>query len=65
MNMPLSSIGWHAHLLIQLVGIETASGKDAEIVTAEIARAHVISEFEKSHIAHDRLFERNFDKVIN
>jgi|GEM_PF-5504872 len=62
---PPSFMGWNVHLLTELVGIETASGTDAGIVTAEIARAHVISEFEKFHIAHDRLFERNFDKVIN
>ena len=65
MNMPPSGIGWHVHLLTELVGIETASGTDAGIVTAEITRTHVMSEFEKFRIAHERLIERNFDKVIN
>jgi len=34
MNMPPSFIGWHVHLLTELVGIETASGTDAGVFLA-------------------------------
>jgi hypothetical protein len=38
--------------------------QDAGKVTAEIARAHAESEFEKYRIVQDRLFESDFDKMI-
>ena len=40
--------------------ILTGSGK----VSAEIARAHAESEFEKYRIVQDRLFESDFDRVV-
>jgi hypothetical protein len=33
-------------------------------VTAEIARAHAESEFEKYRVVQDRLFESDFDRFI-
>jgi hypothetical protein len=33
-------------------------------VTAELAKAHAESEFEKYRIVQDRLFESDFDRVI-
>ena len=33
-------------------------------MTAEIARAHAESEFEKYRIGQDRLFESDFDRVV-
>jgi hypothetical protein len=38
--------------------------QDAGKVTAEIAKAHAESEFEKYRIVQDRLFESDFDRVI-
>jgi hypothetical protein len=38
--------------------------KDAGAITAEIARQHAESEFEKYRIVQDRLFESDFDKEI-
>jgi hypothetical protein len=38
--------------------------QDAGKITAEIARAHALSEFEKYRIVQDRLFESDFDKFI-
>jgi hypothetical protein len=38
--------------------------QDAGRVTAEIARAHAESEFEKYRIVQDRLFESDFDRVV-
>ncbi len=37
---------------------------DADKVTAEIAKAHAESEFEKYRIVQDRLFESDFDRMI-
>jgi len=37
---------------------------DAGEVTAEIAKAHAESEFEKYRIMQDRLFESDFDRVV-
>jgi hypothetical protein len=38
--------------------------QDAGRVTAEIARAHAESEFEKYRIVQDQLFESDFDRVL-
>jgi hypothetical protein len=38
--------------------------QDAGKVTAEIAKAHAESEFEKYRILQDRLFESDFDRII-
>ena len=38
--------------------------QDAGKVTAEIAKAHAESEFEKYRIVQDRLFESDFDRMI-
>lgn len=38
--------------------------QDAGKVTAEIAKAHAESEFEKFRIVQDRLFESDFDRAI-
>ncbi len=33
-------------------------------MSAEIAEAHALSEFEKYRIVQDRLFESNFDRIL-
>jgi hypothetical protein len=38
--------------------------QDAGKITAEIARAHAESEFEKYRIVQDRRFESDFDRAI-
>jgi hypothetical protein len=38
--------------------------QDAGKVTAEIAKAHAESEFEKYRIVQDRLFESDFDQLL-
>ena len=38
--------------------------QDAGKVTAELAKTHAESEFEKYRIVQDRLFESDFDKMI-
>lgn len=39
--------------------------QDAEKVTAEFAKAHAESEFEKYRVIQDRLYENDFDRMIN
>lgn len=39
--------------------------QNAGKITAEIAKAHAESEFEKYRIVQDRLYESDFDKLIN
>ena len=39
--------------------------RDSGKVTAKIAKAHAESEFEQYRIVQDRLFESDFDKIIN
>ena len=39
--------------------------QDSGKVTAEIAKAHAESEFEKYRIVQDHLFESDFDKMLN
>jgi len=38
--------------------------QDAGRVSAEIAKAHAISEFEKYRVVQDRLYESDFDKQV-
>ena len=38
--------------------------QDAGKVSAEIAKAHAVSEFEKYRIVQDRLFESDFDRMV-
>jgi hypothetical protein len=38
--------------------------QDAGKVTAELAKAHAESEFEKYRIVQDRLFESDFDRLL-
>ena len=38
--------------------------QDSGKVTAEIAKAHAESEFEKYRIVQDRLFKSDFDKLL-
>jgi len=38
--------------------------KDSGKVSAEIAKSHAESEFEKYRIVQDRLFESDFDKIL-
>ncbi len=42
----------------------TANLQDAGKVTAEIAKAHAESEFEKYRIIQDRVFESDFDREV-
>ncbi len=63
-KMPMTMQDWEKRLsgFLQLWDREIL--QDAGKVTAEIAKAHAESEFEKYRIVQDRLYESDFDQMI-
>ena len=63
-RIPMTMADWEERLggFLELWDREVL--QDADKVTAEIAKAHAESEFEKYRIVQDRLFESDFDRVI-
>jgi hypothetical protein len=64
-HIPMTMQDWETRLnrFIQVANHDVL--QDAGKVTAEIAKAHAESEFEKYRIIQDRLFQSDFDKLIN
>ena len=63
-KIPMTMQDWEVRLNRFIDATDRKILQDAGKVTAEIARAHAESEFEKYRIVQDRLFESDFDKVI-
>ena len=63
-RMPMTMADWEERLSGFLKLWDRDVLQDAGKVTAEIAKAHAESEFEKYRIVQDRLFESDFDRVI-
>lgn len=63
-KMPMTMGDWEQRLSGFLTLWDRQILQDAGRVTAEIARAHAESEFEKYRIAQDRLFESDFDRLV-
>jgi hypothetical protein len=63
-KIPMTMHDWETRLNRFLDAADHAVLSDAGKVTAEIARAHAESEFEKYRIVQDRLFESDFDRVV-
>lgn len=63
-RMPMTMADWEERLGGFLKLWDRDVLQDAGKVTAEIAKAHAESEFEKYRIVQDRLFESDFDRVI-
>jgi hypothetical protein len=63
-QIPMTMQDWEARLNKFIEATDRNILQDAGKVTAEIARAHAESEFEKYRIVQDRLFESDFDKVV-
>jgi hypothetical protein len=55
---------WETRLNRFIEATDRAVLQDTGKVTAEIARAHAESEFEKYRIVQDRLFESDFDRLL-
>jgi hypothetical protein len=63
-NMPMTMADWEERLNRFIAATDRAILQDAGKVTAEIAKAHAESEFEKYRIVQDRLYVSDFDKQI-
>ena len=63
-KIPMTMEDWEARLNKFIEATDREILQYAGRVTAEIAKAHAESEFEKYRIIQDRLFESDFDRVI-
>lgn len=63
-KMPMTMQDWESRLNRFIAATDRDILQDAGKVTAEIAKAHAESEFEKYRIVQDRLFESDFDRLL-
>jgi hypothetical protein len=63
-KIPMTMQDWETRLNRFIAATDRAVLQDAGKVSAEIATAHAISEFEKYRVVQDRLFESDFDRVL-
>ncbi len=63
-QIPMTMEDWESRLNKFIAATDREILQNAGKVTAEIAKAHAESEFEKYRIVQDRLFESDFDKQI-
>lgn len=63
-HIPMTMQDWETRLNRFILATDRNVLMDAGKVTAEIAKAHAESEFEKYRIIQDRLFQSDFDKLI-
>ena len=63
-QIPMTMQDWETRLNRFIAATDREILQDVGKVTAEIARAHAESEFEKYRIVQDRLFESDFDRMI-
>lgn len=63
-KIPMTMQDWETRLNRFIEATDREVLQDAGKVTAEIAKAHAISEFEKYRIVQDRLFESDFDRML-
>lgn len=63
-QIPMTMEDWETRLNKFIEATDREILQDAGKVTAEIARAHAESEFEKYRIIQDRLFESDFDRML-
>jgi len=64
-HIPMTMQDWEIRLNRFIQATDHDVLQDAGKVTAEIAKAHAESEFEKYRIIQDRLFQSDFDKLID
>ena len=63
-KIPMTMQDWEVRLNRFIEATDREVLQDAGKVTAEIAKAHAESEFEKYRIVQDRLFENDFDRLL-
>jgi len=64
-HIPMTMEDWEIRLNKFITAADREILQDAGKVTAEIAKAHAESEFEKYRIIQDRIYESDFDKLVN
>jgi hypothetical protein len=64
-NIPMTMADWEERLNRFIAATDREILQDAGKVTAEIAKAHAESEFEKYRIVQDRLYVSDFDQHIH
>jgi hypothetical protein len=64
-KIPMTMQDWESRLNRFIEATDREVLQDAGKVTAEIAKAHAESEFEKYRIVQDRLFQSDFDRLLN
>lgn len=63
-QIPMTMEDWESRLNRFIAATDREVLQNAGKVTAEIAKAHAESEFEKYRIMQDQLFESDFDRII-
>ena len=63
-NIPMTMADWELRLNRFIEMFEYGLLKDAEKVSAEIAKLHALTEFEKYRVIQDSLFESDFDRFL-
>lgn len=63
-KIPMTMQDWESRLNRFIEATDREVLQDAGKVTAEIAKAHAESEFEKYRVVQDRLFESDFDRLL-
>ena len=63
-QIPMAMADWEDRLNRFIAATDREILQDAGKVSAEIAKTHAESEFEKYRIIQDRLFESDFDKQV-
>lgn len=63
-KIPMTMEDWETRLNRFIAATDRAVLQDVGKVSAEIAKAHALAEFEKYRIVQDRLFESDFDKLL-
>lgn len=63
-QIPMTMEDWESRLNKFIEATDREILQNAGKVTAEIAKAHAESEFEKYRIIQDRLYESDFDKIV-
>jgi hypothetical protein len=63
-QIPMTMQDWELRLNRFIEATDRSVLQDAGKITAEIAKAHAESEFEKYRVVQDRLFESDFDRII-
>jgi len=64
-NIPMTMEDWSNRLDLFLEFDDREMLQDGGKISAKIAKEHACSEFEKYRIVQDRLFESDFDRVMN